>query len=125
MTHAFENDDGPTRIQSINQINRHRLEKGSLRLEKSSQVSNLTEWGMRLEENPVGFWKGANALYRDSKEHNSIQVREYDNYYLIQLDHANPTEGEVLNHLIKDFSPKQKAAVGVAALGALALALSS
>lgn len=126
MTHAIGNDGKPTRIHSIEQIDFSLLKQGSIRLDKSARVPNPTEWGKGLEETFVAFPKGANAVYRDSKPHNSIQVREYNDYYLIQLDHANPAEGQIVEHYQYDLSPGQKVAIGGSVvLGLVLLAAAS
>lgn len=107
MTHEF--DDGePTKIRSIDQIDFDRLREGTIRLDKSPDVPEPTEWGMNLERDGMSFSKEANAVYRDSRPTDSIQVREYDDHYTIQLDHANPTEGRIVEHYQLDVSPNQK-----------------
>lgn len=107
MTHEF--DDGePTKIRSIDEIDFDRLQEGTIRLDKSPEVQDPTEWGMNLEPDGLSFRKDANVVYRDSRPTNSLQVREYDDYYTIQRDHANPTEGQIIEHYRLDVSPSQK-----------------
>lgn len=121
MTHEF-NDGPPERIQNLNQIDMSLLKQGTIRLEKSSRVPSPEDWGYNLEPDYVSIPKNANKVYRDQKTGNSIQVREYDEYYLIQLDHANPSEGgldNVVAHYKMDISPGQKAAIGGIAIVAL------
>lgn len=122
MTHEFD-DDERTRIRSLDQIDRGLLERGTIRLDKSPRLPEPTEWGMGLKESELSLSKGAERVYRDSRPYDSIQVREYDDHYRIQLDHANPAEGEFVEHYRLDVSPGQKAALVVGTAAVIGLAL--
>jgi len=108
MTHEFE-DTGTTRISSTEQIDLDLLEHGTLRLDKHPRLPSPDKWkGFNLEQDTLGFAKGADAVYRDNRQRNSLQVREYDTYYTIQLDHANLSQGEFIQHYQLDIGPSQK-----------------
>lgn len=65
-------------------------------------------------------------MYRDSREYRSLQVREYETYYLVQLDHANPTVGSIdtiVAHYKLDVAPDQKLVLGIGTLGLAYLVL--
>ena len=119
MTHEF-NDGEPEKIHSIDRIDKDLLRNGTVRLDKGPLTSHPTNWGWGLEENDLGFAKDANEMYRSNEPQNTIQVREYDDYYLIQLDHAHPAENPVAHYKL-DVSPGQKfgVAIGILAVGAL------
>ncbi|SDM60927.1 hypothetical protein SAMN04487949_2245 [Halogranum gelatinilyticum] len=125
MVHAF--DDGePTPIESVEDIDLELLQQGTIRLDRSPQLPPPTEWGFGLEPSTLGFPDGANRMYRDGRSDDSLQVREYDDYYLIQLDHANPTVGGVDNlvaHYELDVPPKQRRLLVVAAVAVVLVAL--
>jgi len=121
MTHEF-NDGGPEKIQSVDQINEDLLMEGTVRIDKGRITPHPTNWGWGLEEDYTGLPKGANKMYRSDEPRNTIQVREYDDHYKVQLDHAHPTQNPVAHYKF-DMSPGQKlAGLAVAALAAAALA---
>jgi hypothetical protein len=114
MTHEF-NDDDAEKIHSVDQINKNLLMEGTVRIDKGPMTPHPTNWGWRLEEDSFGLPKGANKMYRSGEPHNTIQVREYDDHYLVQLDHAHPTQNPVAHYKL-DMSPGQKAGIAIAAL---------
>lgn len=125
MVHEFDDGD-PTPIQSVDDIDLQLLQQGTIRLDKSPQLPTPTEWGLGLEPSTLGFPDGANRMYRDGRADDSLQVREYDDYYLIQLDHANPTVGGVDNivaHYELDIPPKQRQLLVAAVVVSIAVAL--
>lgn len=123
MAHEFESEPETTRIQSIEQIDFNKLKEGSIKLEKSPRVPEPTEWGMGLEEDAMfSLNKGAEKVYRDQRSYDSIQVREYEDYYLIQRDHANPAQGKIVEHYKYDVSPGQKLALGIAVIAVAGIA---
>jgi hypothetical protein len=114
MTHEFS-DGEPEKIHSIDQIDKDLLRRVSVRVDKGPMTPNPTEWGWELEEDYIGIPKNANAMYRSDEPRNTIQVREYDDYYLIQLDHVHPLENPVAHYKF-DISPGQKAGIAIAAI---------
>ena len=114
MTHEFS-DGEPEKIHSIDQIDKNLLHRGSVRLDKGPLTPPPTDWGWGLEPSAIGFAKDANTMYRTDESRNTIQVREYDEYYLIQLDHAHPLENPVAHYKF-DISPGQKAGIAIAAI---------
>jgi hypothetical protein len=62
----------------------------------------------------LSFPKGAKTVYRDSNATNSLQIREYDEYFQIQMDHYHPLR-HPLGHIAQDISnPVAQAATSVA-----------
>ncbi|MFC6723516.1 hypothetical protein ACFQE1_03745 [Halobium palmae] len=57
---------------------------------------------------------GANEVYRDQQPTNSLQIREYDDHYTVQLDRHNPETGNLIQHALVDATAYT---VGAAALG--------
>jgi hypothetical protein len=70
---------------------------------------------------PPGFersyWSieaGAEAVYRDQRETDSFQIREYEDEWTIELDRHNPETGNAIAHGIYDAPKYTLAAVGIA-----------
>lgn len=127
MVHEFD-DDSPKQINSLNEINEDVLWRDSVVLYKGKGVSKPSEWERwDLEEGSVSsivsFDKGADAVYTGDFDHSNgrIQVREYADHYLIQRDHANPTENPV-EHYQLDVSPDQRTGLKLLGLGVAAIA---
>lgn len=114
MAHEFE-DRPPERIDSVAAISRERLREGTLVLPKGPGVPPPTEWGFGLEPSALSFPLGADTVYRDDRATDSIQVREYDDRYTVQLDHANPEQGRLIEHLLRDIGPRRRTELLVAA----------
>lgn len=72
----------------------------------------------RFEKSRLSFRKGANQVYRDTNAKNSFQIREYDDYWTVSLDHFNPEQGHLVEHAVRD-APVQTALglLAVAAIG--------
>jgi len=66
---------------------------------------------------------GAEAVYRDQKETDSFQIREYKNKWTVELDHHNPETGNAIAHAVRD-APKYTA-VAVVVAGAAVSGLGS
>lgn len=62
---------------------------------------------------------GANKVYRDQKPTNSLQIREYDDFYTVEMDRHNPEEGNAIKHAVTDAGKYTLVAVvaGVAIFG--------
>ena len=80
---------------------------------------------------PAGFqpstWSlslGAMAVYRDGNRTNSLQIREYDTHWTVQLDRFNPDAGlaEWVGHALTDALLVTVGVVGAAAIGTAMLA---
>lgn len=60
----------------------------------------------------------AKAVYRDQRETDSFQVREYEDKWAIELDHHNPETGNAIAHAINDapeYTIAAVAAIGISA----------
>jgi hypothetical protein len=69
----------------------------------------------RFEPSRLSITAGANAVYRDQQAKDSIQIREYDDYYTVELDRYNPEQGYPIQHAAQD-APKYTAlALGIVA----------
>lgn len=122
VAHEFE-DRPPEHIDSVADISRDRLREGTLVLPKGRDVPPPAEWGFGLEPSALSFPLGADTVYRDSRATHSIQVREYDDRYTVQLDHANPEQGRLLEHLFRDIGPRRRTELLLAAAVVVGLAL--
>jgi hypothetical protein len=67
------------------------------------------------------FARGANAVYRDGNATNTLQIREYDNYHQIQMDHYHPVYHPI-GHIFNDISDPVEQ-IGVTAGLSLAVGL--
>lgn len=73
----------------------------------------------QFEESPWSIEGRAKAAYRDQRETDSFQVREYEDYWTVEMDQFNPEEGRAVEHVVADAPGYTAAAlVGIAALGA-------
>ncbi len=59
---------------------------------------------------------GANQVYRDQRATDSLQVREFDDYYTVQMDRHNPDDGNAVKHAVTDALPYTVAAVAGAGI---------
>lgn len=59
---------------------------------------------------------GANQVYRDQRATDSLQIREYDDYYTVQMDKHNPDDGNAIKHAVTDALPYTLTAVGIGAV---------
>lgn len=66
---------------------------------------------------PQSMPKGAEAVYREDRPRDSIQIRVYDDRITLQLDEYNP-EYHPLQHAIHDATEYTAAAVFAVAVGA-------
>ena len=114
VAHEFE-DRPPERVDSVAAVSRERLREGTLVLPKGPGVPPPTEWGFGLEPSVLSLPLGADTVYRDGRATASIQVREYDDRYTVQLDHANPEQGRLIEHLFRDIGPRRRTEILVAA----------
>lgn len=64
---------------------------------------------------------GAQAVYREDRDRDSLQLREYDDHYTLQLDRYNP-EYRLVAHAIADVP---EYTIGAAVLGAALLGAGS
>lgn len=70
----------------------------------------------QFTESPMSLNMGANQVYRDQQATDSFQIREYDDYYTVQLDKHNPEKGDAVKHAVTDALPYTLAAVGIGAM---------
>lgn len=70
----------------------------------------------QFTESPMSLPLGAQAVYRDQRPTNSLQIREYDNHYTVQLDQHNPDEGNAVKHAVTDALPYTLGAIGASAM---------
>lgn len=108
VTHEFEDPGPPQRVEDPTALTRETLREGTVRVEKGPDVAPPGEWGFGLEPTLLALPKGAMTVYRDQRGTQSVQVREYEDYYLVQLDHANPEQGRVIEHLRRDVAPRHR-----------------
>jgi len=66
---------------------------------------------------------GAEAVYRDQRETDSFQIREYEDKWTIELDRHNPETGNAIAHAVYDATKYTVAAV--VAVGAVVIGLGS
>ena len=69
----------------------------------------------QFTESPLSLDMGANKVYRDQQATDSLQVREYDKHYTVQLDRHNPDDGSAAKHAVTDALPYTLAVVGIGA----------
>lgn len=74
-----------------------------------------------FESSSLSLHFGAKAVYREDRARDSLQLREYDDHYTLQLDRYNP-EYRPVAHAIAD-APEYT--IGAAALGAALLGAGS
>jgi hypothetical protein len=127
MVHEFD-DESPKRINSLKEIDEDVLWRKSIALDKGEDVPEPIQWERwNLEDDRVGniasFDKGAEAVYTGEFDHSNgrIQVREYSDRYLIQRDHADPTENPV-EHYQLDVSPDQRTGLTLLGVGVAVVA---
>ena len=70
----------------------------------------------QFTESPMSLPMGANEVYRDQRATDSFQIREYDDYYTVQMDRHNPDDGNAVKHAVTDALPYTLAAVGIGAM---------
>lgn len=70
----------------------------------------------RFESSDRSIRGQANAVYRDQQKTDSIQVREYDDKWVLEVDRHNPETGKPLAHVIED-APEY--ALGAFVVGAI------
>lgn len=70
-----------------------------------------------FEESALSFPNGATKVYREARETDTLQLREYEDRYTLQKDRYHPQEYPV-RHAVHDAT--KYTALGVAALVALA-----
>lgn len=56
----------------------------------------------QFTESPMSLNLGANQVYRDQNPMNSLQIREYDDFYTVEMDRHNPDEGNAIKHAATD-----------------------
>lgn len=122
MTHVSKDKKSKV-IHSVDQINRHTLSDVDMILPKDGTVPPIQSWNYNLKPSDLLSWPdSSNKVYREDRKKNTIQVREFEGEYKIQLDHYHPKYNPVL-HYVKDLPPKKKAIVasGVVAGGYAAI----
>lgn len=87
---------------------------------KKVKISKVAAGGVprRFTESPLSLPMGANAVYRDQRPTDSFQIREYDDYYTVQLDRHNPDNGNAVKHAMTDALPYT---IGAALVAGVAL----
>lgn len=70
-----------------------------------------------FEQSTLSINGGANAVYRDQQATDSFQIREYGDYWTIELDRHNPEQGNAVAHAFLD-APKYTLSA-LAAVGAV------
>lgn len=74
----------------------------------------------RFEPSPLSLKNGAKAVYREDCQEDTVQVREYDDYYTLQLDQYHPKYTPV-KHMSKDVPKDILVGWGMVAIGSVAL----
>ncbi|WP_135825906.1 hypothetical protein [Halorussus ruber] len=69
-----------------------------------------------FEESPLSIPDGANAVYREDKATDTLQLREYDDKYTLQKDRFHPEDYPV-RHAVTD--AKKYTALAAVGIGAL------
>lgn len=69
----------------------------------------------QFTESVISLPLGARKVYRDQRATNSLQIREYSNYYTVQLDRHNPDKGNAVKHALTDALPYTALAIGLGA----------
>lgn len=67
-----------------------------------------------FQESILAIPAGASAVYRDQNVRDSFQIREFDDYWTIELDHHNPDKGNAIAHAVID-APLYSASAVIAA----------
>ncbi|UVE50080.1 hypothetical protein KU306_14400 [Haloferax larsenii] len=67
----------------------------------------------QFTESPMSLPLGANEVYRDQRPTSSLQIREYDDHYTVEMDKHNPDEGSAVKHALTDALPYTALAVGL------------
>ena len=70
----------------------------------------------QFTESHMSLPLGANKVYRDQRATDSFQIREYDDYYTVQMDRHNPDDGNAVKHAMTDAFAYTVAAVGIGAM---------
>lgn len=70
----------------------------------------------RFTESPMSLHLGANQVYRDQRATDSLQIREYDDYYTVEMDRHNPDDGNAIKHAVTDAFAYTAVALGVGAM---------
>lgn len=71
----------------------------------------------QFSQSSMSLHLGANQVYRDQRATDSFQIREYEDYYTVQLDRHNPEEGDAVKHAMTDaFAYTAVAGLGIGAV---------
>jgi len=85
---------------------------------KKVKISKAAAGGLpsQFTKSPMSLHMGANKVYRDQQATDSFQIREYDDYYTVQMDRHNPDDGNAVKHAMTDALPYTLVAVGIGAM---------
>jgi hypothetical protein len=80
---------------------------GTRTIQKSDIRDDLPD---EFDVSILSFPKGANLVYRDNRDERTLQIREYDDRYELQMDRHNPA-ADPIEHFQEDVPSGKQAAM--------------